>query len=38
MNRSKALGGVDDMTEEERGDMNDKIIELMRNLRWKVDQ
>lgn len=37
MNRSNALGGVDALSEEERGDMNDKIIEMMRNLRWKVD-
>ena len=38
MNRSQALGGVDDVSEEQRGEMNEQIIELMRKLRWKVDQ
>ena len=38
MNRSQALGGVDDVTDEQRSEMNDQIIELMRKLRWKVDQ
>ena len=38
MNRSQALGGVDDVSDEQRGEMNEQIIELMRKLRWKVDQ
>ena len=38
INRRQALGGVDDVTEEERKEMNDTIIEKMQNLRWKVDQ
>lgn len=38
INRRQALGGVDDVTDEERKEMNDAIIEKMRNLRWKVDQ
>ena len=29
---------MDAATDEQRGEMNDKIIELMRKLRWKVDQ
>ena len=38
MNRNRTLGGVDEMTEAQRSEMNDQIIDLMRKLRWKVDQ
>ena len=38
MNRRKALGGVDAVSNEEQGELNDQIIELTRKIRWQVDQ
>ena len=38
MNRAQALGGVDAMTDEEHNELRGQIIELVRKIRWKVDQ
>lgn len=38
MHRRNALGGVDAITVEEHTEMTTDIIELVRKIRWKVDQ
>jgi len=38
MNRRRALDGVDAISSEEQDELNDKIIELTRKIRWTVDQ
>lgn len=37
MNRRKALDGVDAISSEEQDELNDKIIELTRKIRWSMD-
>lgn len=38
MNRRQALGGVDGITNDEHSEMTDEIVEMLRKIRWKVDQ
>ena len=38
MNRRQALGGVDGITTDEHSEMQDEIVEMLRKIRWKVDQ
>lgn len=38
MHRRQALGGVDAMQTEEQLELTEQIVELMRKVRWKVDQ
>jgi len=37
MNRRRALDGVDAISSEEQDELNDKIIELTRKIRWSMD-
>ncbi len=37
-NRRKALDGVDAISMDEQEELNDKIIELTRKIRWQMDQ
>jgi hypothetical protein len=38
LKRKNALGGVEARTSEEQDELTQKIVELTRKLRWKVDQ
>ena len=37
MRRRSALGGVDEVSNDEQEEMTQQIIEMIRKIRWKVD-
>lgn len=38
LKRKNALGGIDAVSNEEQNEMNSKIVELIRRVRWRMDQ
>lgn len=38
LKRKNAFGGIDSVSNEEQNEINEKIVELMRKVRWRTDQ